>query len=85
MRKICSNYNKKKMMEKSKHIDPQRPQNTEQDSRKKKKEQRVYKTARKQSKSGHSLSPYLPITTVNKNRLNSPIKTKEWLNRFFKK
>lgn len=49
MRKICSNYTKKKMMEKSKRIDPQRPQNTEQDSRKKKKEQRVYKTARKQS------------------------------------
>lgn len=35
--------------------------------------------------SGHSLSPYLPITTVNKNRLNSPIKTKEWLNGFFLK
>ena len=69
------------MTEKSKHTDTQRHQNTERQQDKEQGTMGLQNSQKTMNKMA-TASPYLSIITLNKNRLNSPIKIKrmaEWI------
>lgn len=57
---------------------------TKEGSKKGRREQGNYKVAKKQLMRWHSVSSYPSIITLNLNRLNSPTKDTEWLDKFKK-